>query len=726
MESRVHGSTLDYGHTLSLLEEDWNNQSQMGTPSSVSSSLFDTCRCCGRQDCDSLEYFNRNIKKLESDTRLAAEIGQGLLHKHETFVAESNGQKTHLEKQLEVCHERITRLEQSLDHVETQKDEILKEKNKWFWEYQKRQKMLDETLSDLQIGNEKYNQMSSDLDAKSAELEKLRIFKFMVRHAETREETLLSKLEDTNQELALCRRNELVLESKMKKLKMRYESLYNTHEQLSRDVQDNHKTDTAVIPTLPTVDPIKLVSSTNNNNDLIHLIKELSSANTKLKTDLMNCRDLLSDARGEVSSLLQKIDDFENTPKTLNGPNLQSEMKSKRAATMSSAITEKRLLVNQPKTASVAALPIAKRNKNVLPLPTVSSSMPTATLSGSPATAIVHHHYHYHVKKKNQQEDEEDRGSSDVNSNEFMLDCCDEEKNDLYTAAAMEMGMQNNGRELVLSPSTSSSIMTTIQKEHGPYVSLHEHVLHVLERLRGSDILALNRRLKRAFDIIELSSMSNSVIENILMEIDTLETRFLWIRKEDVQWLGFFPWVDLVKDMLKELGVLRSTMNELQVEYVKKVQESEVRVEQEILTRRHYQNKKKAEEESNKGSWITNFFTGRHMVKAEEDDLRETLTNSSTLIHEEEEVRKDKRHKRRPLPHYTSPPPPPSSIQPQQITPPQMTTSMSNGTSRSSPSIPIRNKRSLHRMPIDYEGIGPASIRPDPAVNFSSSWLGGK
>lgn len=90
------------------------------------------------------------------------EIGQGLLHKHETFVTESNQQKTQLEKQVkknllfallfvpflcnsfkkvEECHERITGLEQSLDEVENQKDSILKEKNRWFWEYQKRQKV---------------------------------------------------------------------------------------------------------------------------------------------------------------------------------------------------------------------------------------------------------------------------------------------------------------------------------------------------------------------------------------------------------------------------------------------------------------------------------------------------------------------------------------------------------------------------------------------------------
>lgn len=66
-------STLEYQHNLALLEEDWqNSQQQLGTPSSVSSGLFDICRCCGKQDCENLEYFNRTVKKLESDTRLAA------------------------------------------------------------------------------------------------------------------------------------------------------------------------------------------------------------------------------------------------------------------------------------------------------------------------------------------------------------------------------------------------------------------------------------------------------------------------------------------------------------------------------------------------------------------------------------------------------------------------------------------------------------------------------
>lgn len=55
-------------------------------------------------------------------------------------------------------------------------------------------KILDETLSDLEMANDKCNQLSIDLDIKTSELEKLRIFKFMVRNSETREESITSKV----------------------------------------------------------------------------------------------------------------------------------------------------------------------------------------------------------------------------------------------------------------------------------------------------------------------------------------------------------------------------------------------------------------------------------------------------------------------------------------------------------------------------------------------------
>ncbi|KAI9277589.1 hypothetical protein BY458DRAFT_567113 [Sporodiniella umbellata] len=175
----------------------------IGTPgSSRSHHVYDTCACCEKRDCEALEEYNKTIKKLEGDTRLAAEIGQSLLIKHEDYVTESSQRTAKLTQQLEECNQKIRALEQSLDQAETSKEELMAEKKQWL--------------------RERCQQLTGELQSKNNELEKLRVFKFMVRQSEAREETLSTKLEDTYQELAICRKNELLLESKIKKLKMKY------------------------------------------------------------------------------------------------------------------------------------------------------------------------------------------------------------------------------------------------------------------------------------------------------------------------------------------------------------------------------------------------------------------------------------------------------------------------------------------------------------------------
>ena len=125
-----------------------------------------------------------------------------------------------------------------------------------------------------------------------------------------------------------------------------------------------------------------------------------------------------------------------------------------------------------------------------------------------------------------------------------------------------------------------------------PYHMLQTHIAQTLERLRATDIRALNRRLRRAFDIIELSTMSNSIIENILEDIDNLRDRFTWVGQQDEPWRqdismeDFFPTMRAIQDILCEVGQLRITMNDLQVEYVNKVKERDIRTEEEVLRKR--------------------------------------------------------------------------------------------------------------------------------------------
>ncbi|KAL0093384.1 hypothetical protein F4703DRAFT_1789819 [Phycomyces blakesleeanus] len=202
--------------------EEWLYKSSLGNTNSPVSYLLETCNCCGRNDCDSLDILNKTIKKLESDTRLAAEIGQSLLEKHETYVIEATHVTESLQSQLDVSHEKVARLEQSLEESENSKQELLHECKKTVWEHQKSQKILKETMSDLEISNAKCAQLAKDLEMKCNEVEKLRVFKFMVRQSDIREESLRAKLEDINQELAVTRKSELMLESKQKKLMIKF------------------------------------------------------------------------------------------------------------------------------------------------------------------------------------------------------------------------------------------------------------------------------------------------------------------------------------------------------------------------------------------------------------------------------------------------------------------------------------------------------------------------
>ncbi|KAI1315375.1 hypothetical protein EDD11_000934 [Mortierella claussenii] len=71
-----------------------------------------------------------------------------------------------------------------------------------------------------------------------------------------------------------------------------------------------------------------------------------------------------------------------------------------------------------------------------------------------------------------------------------------------------------------------------LQHEQSPYQLLHTLSADLLERLARSDTRELNRRLRRTFDIQALSQMSNSVIENVLTDVNNLGERFRWLEAQ--------------------------------------------------------------------------------------------------------------------------------------------------------------------------------------------------
>ena len=94
---------------------------------------------------------------------------------------------------------------------------------------------------------------------------------------------------------------------------------------------------------------------------------------------------------------------------------------------------------------------------------------------------------------------------------------------------------------------------------------------HYMQRLNQSNTLALNRRLRRAFDITDLTHLSNAIIDNILHELSHLPRRFPSPSTAEGQILD--PLIETVQSMITEISRQRKTVNEVGAAYVHKMEE---------------------------------------------------------------------------------------------------------------------------------------------------------
>ncbi|KAI9274540.1 hypothetical protein BDA99DRAFT_242179 [Phascolomyces articulosus] len=103
--------------------------------------------------------------------------------------------------------------------------------------------------------------------------------------------------------------------------------------------------------------------------------------------------------------------------------------------------------------------------------------------------------------------------------------------------------------------------------------------------------------------MLQVSRLSNTMIDQILGDTETTLVMASATTTEDMVSI-----VRLYQDMLKEIGHLRTTLNDLQVEYVKKIQENGSRLEKEIMLRQQQQQTQQQQSSSVLVTWVSNMF----------------------------------------------------------------------------------------------------------------------
>nr|CAG8435503.1 14290_t:CDS:10 [Entrophospora candida] len=285
------------------------------SPTSGSRSPVPLQCCCGREDCQNFIAFLKTTQSMEERLGLASEVGQALVLKQKN-IEESHQE---LSQQYTFSQQKIQNLEDIIREFESTERSIIIERDDALRQKNILEKKNHSLTIALDTSEDTVHSLKTEIEKRDNDIKRLLANNIKGERSEEREEMLRRQLEDLNQELLVTRKSEIVTENKIKKLQGRFDSLLEAHEKLKKDQEDMKKSKgklEAVAILRESKERTKQyqqsVDSNNEaNSNLISLIKELSSANNKLKSEVIEYREILTESRNEVTSLQNRIEEME-------------------------------------------------------------------------------------------------------------------------------------------------------------------------------------------------------------------------------------------------------------------------------------------------------------------------------------------------------------------------------------------------------------------------------
>ncbi|KAH8548862.1 hypothetical protein BGW37DRAFT_559711 [Umbelopsis sp. PMI_123] len=553
--------------------------------------------CCGKGECQNQKRYEQNLQKAESDARLAAEIGQTLLQKHEHYALDAQTIQAELERKLKFISDEKKALERMNHEAKVENEQAKDDRARAIAERDRSRKMVEAVQKDLEIVSIRCKNLEDENQAKKTEIAEIKALQVIVAQSHSMEQTMQSKVDDLLQELSSAQKNEAAVESKYRKLKSRYEALHASYHMTKRQMKEleSSSEDYKALAWLKESnnklrqDLLHISNGSPNketqSTQLISLIQELATANNKLKGEILNQQET-------IASLSIRVQEAENGAKndedeehihhnaelgdvfaistSKRNPGISTDLSSQLSGSWSSSI-----LATSPPQHSVK---IPEDITNHVPQPISLLSKLEEAQKSSLSQSLP--------GKPNVFKQPESMLNIDISGGDAVV----KPQRSTSTPMKTKVGSPLSHTNVFMTPSPPQSPSLGGQELRHPYKLLYDLATHLHKRLSGTEIRILNRRLHRAFDMLKLTDLSNSIIDNVNQDIQALDSRFSWVQQgvknQEQPWaqetiaLGsFFVIVKLVQDLLSEIGNLRTTLNSLQVEYVNKVNENQSFVE---------------------------------------------------------------------------------------------------------------------------------------------------
>ncbi|KAI5288785.1 hypothetical protein KEM54_004876 [Ascosphaera aggregata] len=274
-----------------------------------------TC-CCGNPDCDNLRRNNAALADLERDIQIAAQLGQALLKRHESYVAES-------EKGRRAMLLRIEQLEQEKKVMERDNGTMIEDNR----ELLKQLELLNKTIvdSDAEIKGMAVALQTTKNDMQSLAHSAMRV-------AELEDQISQMELDqvELNERLELAREDESAAINRWKKAEYMLQHLENELVQLEKESREERERHNKVIERMERRRAVEreletaaarlkgAAAATSSLGLTVHtslgepdvvttFVRDILADNATLQAGIVELREMLDNSNDEVQLLRERL-----------------------------------------------------------------------------------------------------------------------------------------------------------------------------------------------------------------------------------------------------------------------------------------------------------------------------------------------------------------------------------------------------------------------------------
>ncbi|KAF9886409.1 hypothetical protein FE257_011441 [Aspergillus nanangensis] len=295
------------------MESPSNNQAPVNqvpcipTHSSASTSL--RC-CCGRDDCAFLSHNNVALEGLEKDLATAAKLGQALLHRHESYMAEAEEDRHHLFV--------------SIESLEREKRQVQEENARIIEENRGLLVQLEELNRAVADSDSRAKSLAAHLESTEVELRKVTASAARAADLEAQLASMEAEQSKLQDNLLFAQEGSKSAVQRWKQAETTLRNLHDQVDQIEKEAREERERHTDLIQRMERRRAVEReldgaagrlkgaaaaqeLSRNQGGTVVSHFVKDILQDNANLQMGIMELREMLESSNQEVQNLREQI-----------------------------------------------------------------------------------------------------------------------------------------------------------------------------------------------------------------------------------------------------------------------------------------------------------------------------------------------------------------------------------------------------------------------------------